>query len=143
MNEQAIRLIKKFEKNVLERYRCPAGYPTIGWGHRLKSSEPWTSLTSGEADLLLRQDVHQCERVLARLINVPLESHQEAALLSFIYNIGAGAFQRSMLRMKVNREDHKEVPLEFSRWVWANGQKWRGLMVRRDIEARCYAGEPI
>jgi lysozyme len=71
---------------------------------------------------------------------VPLLGHQEAALLSFIFNVGAGAFQRSTLRMKVNRREHEEVPLEFHRWVWSKGKKLPGLVVRRAVEASWYEG---
>lgn len=143
MNAQALRLIKKFEAHSLHVYRCPAGYPTIGWGHRLRPHEQWTSLTMAETDALLRHDLSQCERVLTHLVDVPLMPHQEAALLSFVYNVGAGAFQRSVLRMKVNRAEHIEVPAEFNRWVWAKGRKLPGLMIRRALEAACYEGARV
>jgi lysozyme len=143
MNDQAIRLIKKFEAHSLHLYRCPAGYPTIGWGHRLRPHEQWTVLTVAETDALLRQDLRHCERFLTHLVEVPLTPFQEAALLSFVYNVGAGAFQRSMLRMKVNRADHREVPAEFHRWVWSKGRKLPGLMVRRGVEAACYEGARV
>jgi lysozyme len=140
MTEQAIKLIKKFEGKCLTPYVCPAGYRTIGWGHRLTSYDAFTLLTDAEADDLLRQDLRRCERALTRLVRVPLLGHQEAALLSFIFNVGAGAFQRSTLRMKVNRREHEEVPLEFHRWVWSKGKKLPGLVVRRAVEASWYEG---
>jgi lysozyme len=42
--------------------------------------------------------------------------------VSFTFNLGAGALQRSTLRRKVNREEHADVPAELSKWVWAGGK---------------------
>lgn len=140
MNQKAIQLIKKFEGHSLVPYRCAGGHLTIGWGHRVRVYESFSSLAPGEDDILLERDLYAAECVLAKLVRVPLDVSQEAALLSFIFNVGGGAFQRSTLRMKINRQDHAEVPHEFHRWVWAKGQKLPGLMIRRAVEAACYEG---
>ena len=79
------------------------------------------------------------ERSVLRLINVPLEDGQFDALVSFAYNLGGGALQRSTLRKKVNREHHELVPREFRKWVYAGGCKLRGLVRRRNAEADLYA----
>jgi lysozyme len=63
---------------------------------------------------------------------------QYDALVSFTFNLGAGALQRSTLRRKVNRERHAEVPAQLMRWVWAGGRKLKGLQKRRKIESRFY-----
>ncbi|HCI49109.1 MAG: hypothetical protein A2977_03770 [Alphaproteobacteria bacterium RIFCSPLOWO2_01_FULL_45_8] len=140
VNTQAIRLIKKFEGKSLVPYACPGGYKTIGWGHRVLPYESFVSLTLREAEVLLVHDLQRCGRTLTQLVTVPLERHQEAALLSFLFNVGGGAFQRSTLRMKVNRQEHLDVPYEFHRWVWAKGRKLPGLIARRAVEAACYEG---
>ena len=62
------------------------------------------------------------------------------ALVSFAFNLGAGALQRSTLRRKVNREEHAAVPAEFRRWIWAGGRRLNGLVWRREAEAVLYAG---
>jgi hypothetical protein len=59
-------------------------------------------------------------------------------LVSFTYNLGSGALQRSNLRRKVNREEHGTVPAEFHKWVWAGGRKPKGLVRRREAEAALY-----
>ena len=76
---------------------------------------------------------------MLRLIDVPLTDGQFDALLSFTFNLGAGALQRSTLRRNVNRESHTEVPAEFMRWVWAGGRKLKRLIRRREAEAPLYA----
>jgi len=87
----------------------------------------------------LRQDAQIAERAVLRLINVPLTDGQFDALVSFTYNLGGGALQRSTLRRKINREEHTEVPEQFMRWVWAGGRKLKGLVRRRNSEINCYS----
>jgi len=70
---------------------------------------------------------------------VPLTDGQFDALVSFTYNLGSGALQRSTLRRVINRKNHQNVPAQLMRWVWAGGRKLRGLVRRREAEARLYA----
>ncbi|NET71560.1 MAG: lysozyme [Sphaerospermopsis sp. SIO1G2] len=97
------------------------------------------SREAGEA--LLIKDVQAAERAVLRLIDVPLTDGQFDALVSFTFNLGGGALQRSTLRRKVNREEHQEVPVQFMRWVWAGGRKLRGLIRRREAEIEEYNRE--
>ena len=69
----------------------------------------------------------------------PLTDGQFDALVSFSFNLGSGALQRSTLRRKVNREEHADVPPEFMRWVWAGGRTLKGLIRRRQAETILYA----
>ena len=82
------------------------------------------------------------ERAVCRLIHVPLTDNQFDALVSFTYNLGADALQRSTLRCKVNRAQHQDVPIEFMRWIWAGGKKLPGLIKRRLAEASLYKNSP-
>lgn len=79
---------------------------------------------------------------MLRLISVPLTDGQFDALVSFTFNLGAGALQRSTLRRKVNRGEHQAVPAEFMKWVWAAGKRLPGLVRRRRAEAFAYSSEP-
>jgi lysozyme len=141
ITKQGIDLIKRFEGFEPEIYLDAAGLPTIGYGHLLRLGEDkmfagGISEAAGEA--LLIKDVGIAERAVLRLIRVPLTNGQFDALVSFTFNLGSGALQRSTLRRKVNREVHEEVPAEFMRWVWAGGRKLRGLVLRREAEANLY-----
>ena len=80
------------------------------------------------------------ENAVFRLIRVPRTDGQFEALLSFTFNLGSGALQRSTLRRKVNREEHAGVPTEFMRWVWAGGRRLKGLIRRRAAETTLYSG---
>ena len=88
---------------------------------------------------LLRIDAEAAERAVLRYIDVPLTDGQFDALVSFTFNLGSGALQRSTLRRKVNRQVHDEVPDQFNRWVWVGGRKLNGLIARRRMESSLYA----
>ncbi len=142
ITQAGLDLIKHFEGLSLETYICPGGYPTIGYGHVIrKGKEPPKRITKEVAEALLRKDVAWAERAVLRLIDVPLTDGQFDGLVSFTFNLGSGALQRSTLRRKVNREEHWNVPREFLRWVWAGGRRLKGLIRRREAEGRLYASE--
>ena len=139
VTQQGLEFIKQFEGFSADLYICPAGYPTIGYGHVLSADETFIqSISTKEAELLLLQDVAKAERSVLRLIDVPLTDGQFDALCSFTLNLGGGALQRSTLRRCVNRQHHDHVPAQFMRWVWAGGRKLNGLIRRRKAEAIRY-----
>ncbi|MCG7878335.1 MAG: lysozyme [Candidatus Thiodiazotropha endolucinida] len=138
ITQDGIDLIKRFEGFSSTVYICPAGYQTIGYGHLVRSGESFNEISETEAEELLRKDVESAERAVLRLVNVPLTDGQFDALVSFTFNLGSGAFQRSTLRRKVNHQAHAEVPEQLMRWVWARGRMLRGLVIRRTSEASAY-----
>lgn len=136
ITQNGIDLIKRFEGFSATVYICPAGYPTIGYGHVVKEGEDFSKgISESQAENLLRQDAQIAERAVLRLITVPLTDGQFDALVSFTYNLGGGALQRSTLRRVINRGEHPEVPRQLMRWVWADGRKLKGLIRRREAEA--------
>lgn len=139
--ENGLNLIKRYEKLALRTYICPAGYPTIGYGHVVKIAEAESfknGITESQADVFLEVDVAVAERAVLRLITAPLTDGQFDALVAFTFNLGSGALQRSTLRRKVNREEHDDVPAELMKWVWAGGRKLNGLIRRRKSEILLY-----
>lgn len=139
ITEDGLRLIRRFEGFSAVQYLCPAGYLTVGYGHVVKNPAAFRQpITKDEAVRILSADVETAERAVLRLISVPLTDGQFDALVSFTFNLGAGALQRSTLRRKVNREEHEDVPAEFLRWIWAGGKKLNGLIRRRQAEAALY-----
>lgn len=137
---KGLDLIKSFESFSDKVYICPAGYKTIGFGHVVKEGENFEHEVSlFEAERLLYNDAQFAEHAVMRLIQAPLTQHQFDALVSFTFNLGSGALQRSKLRRIVNREEHEDVPQEFLRWVWAGGRKLKGLIRRRQAEGALYS----
>lgn len=145
VSEEGLNLIKRFEGFSKTIYTCPAGYPTIGYGHLVKPNEAESfadGISEDEATDLLRQDVGIAERAVLRYVDVPLTDGQFDALVSFTFNLGGGALQRSTLRRKLNRQEYRLAVKEFSRWVWAGGKKLKGLIHRRNAEAALFSSSP-
>ena len=142
ITDEGIDLIKRFEGFSSSIYICPAGYQTIGYGHVVHDDEKQRfaeGIDKDEGEEILRKDVRWAERGVLRLIDVQLTDGQFDSLVSFTFNLGTGALQRSTLRRKVNREEHDDVPAQFKRWVWAGGRKLNGLMRRRNTESIIYS----
>lgn len=144
ITQNGLDLIKRFDGFSRTVYFCPAGYPTISYGHIVKDDEDFSAgIDEAQAEELLRQDAQIAERAVLRLINVPLTDGQFDALVSFPYKLGGGALQRSTLRRKIKREEHVEAPEQFMRWVWAGGRKLKGLVRRRAAESDLYEKMPL
>src|SRR3990167_2658241 len=134
--------IARWEGFHATRYLDVAGLPTIGWGHLIRPGELIPDpITEGEADELLVRDLYVAERSILRLVGTPLSDGQFAALTSFTFNLGSGAFQRSRLRACVNRGDVDAAAGEFPRWCLAGGRQILGLKRRRIAEAEMFRGE--
>lgn len=139
INSNGIELIKHYEGFSEKPYNCPAGYKTIGYGHKLNQNENLEFISKHEAEILLRKDLENMEIAVDRLINVEINENQFSALVSFTYNLGSGAFQRSTLRQKINYASPlDEISNEFTRWVYFGGQFSKGLLLRRNDEANLF-----
>ena len=58
-----------------------------------------------------------------------------SSLCSWTYNLGTGALQRSSLRrLYLNDGRYEEAADEMLRWVFCNGKRLRGLVLRRTDE---------
>lgn len=139
VGEKGLAIIKHFESFSPVVYICPAGWPTIGYGHAIfnkEEEERWAQgITEEQAEALLAQDTKIAAQDVRKYISVPLEQNQFDALVSFTFNLGGANLQRSTLRMKLNREDYASVRSELMKWVRGNGRIMRGLVRRRAAEA--------
>ena len=137
--QAGIGCIKGWEVFVPTIYVCAAGYRTIYWGHVVRPGEIFDG-TEEDGEKYLRQDLVGAELAVLRNINVPLSACQFDALVSFTFNVGGGALQRSTLRQVLNREDYDEVPAQMVRWVYGGGRILKGLVRRRQAEAQMFMG---
>lgn len=116
-------------------YRCPAGVVTIGYGstHGVKEGDVWTREQAQEA--LKREMVRALNSALELCPSLASESEgRQAAIADFIYNLGAGAFEKSTLRKVINTGDWEEVPTQLRRWNKGGGKVLAGLVRRREEE---------
>ncbi len=128
-------------------YRCPADYLTIGWGHRIQPHEQFpVPLTVDQAADLLDADLEQINRNLSIwLPRTPLTTSMRAALISFIFNVGGGAFAGSTLLTQLRCRAYTAAAEQFLRWNkgTVRGQKviLPGLTVRREAERTLFLRE--
>lgn len=137
-----IDLIKKFEGFSPVAYRCPAGYPTIGYGHAIGKEEKFGRITVKEAEELLMRDLSYFEGQVSRMLQVQVNPHQFSALVSFAYNLGAHRLKQSTLLRLLNAEDYAGAAKQFGRWIYArdDGKNVRleGLVRRRKAEMEMF-----
>lgn len=134
VSDKGLDLIKTFESFSALPYRCPAGKLTIGYGHVIKDGESFTKITQDEALEILRKDCAIAESCINKSVTVPINQNQFDALVSFVFNVGCGAFKTSTLLLLLNSEKYNEAANEFNKWVYANRIKLNGLVNRRAEE---------
>ena len=135
---EGVALIKDYEGLHLTPYLCPSRVWSIGYGHT-RTVRAGMQITPAEADQLLDDDLRVVERAVQRMVTVPLNDHQFAALVSFTFNVGIANFERSTLLALLNRGWYEQVPAQLMRWDKAvNGEALGGLSRRRAAEARLW-----
>lgn len=144
--DMAARLVAQCEGCRLEPYQCPAGKWTVGYGNTaLADGSPVTPetppLTAQEAEALLVLTLSKIAAKVHDMVTVPLTDGQEAALLSFAYNVGTGALRGSTLLRLLNAGDTAGASAQFGAWVYANGRQLPGLVTRRALERAVFDGK--
>ena len=138
ISDNGLALIKRHEGKILTAYKCPAGVWTIGYGHthQVKSGDV---IDDAMATEFLKKDVRHAQAAIARYVKVELDQNQFDALVSFIYNVGAGAFGKSTLLRRLNESRYAAAADQFRRWNKGGGRVLRGLVRRRADEAELFA----
>jgi lysozyme len=163
VSEKGEHLMHFFEGYRNKPYRCSAAIWTVGWGHAMYADqlnlpnvrkEGYTGLIRSDYQLkgednrvwskeelvnLFKMDIDTFERGVLRL-SPTLAHHQSKfdAVVSFAYNAGLGNYQRSTIRMKVNRGDWDGAAEAFMSWTKAGGKEVSGLVKRRKAEVALF-----
>lgn len=159
LGEAGAKLMHQWEGYRNKPYLCPANIWTIGYGHVLYQDqirlpmvrkEGYTGMIRSEYPLrqednrvwskeeinkLFEDDVGPTERGVLRL--APSLAGRQGAFdtcVSFSFNAGLGAFQRSSIRMKINRGDWEGAADALMLYVIAGGKVLAGLKRRREAE---------
>lgn len=144
---EGIAFLKEREAFRSDAYLDEGGLWTVGYGSLTAS--PAKKVSEPEALELLLNKVRAIEKEMDKLITVPLTQGQLNAIVSFVYNVGIGAFKRSTLLKKLNAGDVIGVANELSKWVYYTDRKTgekkksRGLEARRALEVKLFLGEEI
>lgn len=133
-SEHGIDLVKIFEGFSAKSYVDVAGYPTIGYGHKIRTGEMFYSVTEEEATRLLGGDLLEAEAAVNKYCTAPINQNQFDALVSFTYNLGGAALEGSTLLRLVNAREYSYAADEFPKWCHAGGVEVEGLVTRREKE---------
>ena len=154
-SDAALALLKNYEQGpnggfAAVAYRCAAGYPTIGWGHRIQPSEKFQQpISAAEAERLLQVDALRVGGQIGVSVRVPLTQSMMDALTCFVFNVGFGAFMGSTLFAFLNAGQYLAAADEFLKWNKARnpktGQKepLTGLTRRRQAEREWFLREAL
>jgi lysozyme len=133
-----------FEGYKAKSYLCPASVVTIGWGSTMytdgRKIKLGDTINEQQAEELLMWELKN-KSIALHGLNV--NQNQFDSLLSFVYNLGVGAFAKSTLKKKIliNPND-PTIKAEFMKWNKARvgGQltELKGLTRRRTSEAELY-----
>lgn len=139
---EAVDLVARWEGLELAAYPDPAtgGDPwTIGYGHT-DGVKRGQTITEAQARDFLRKDLEvaagRLEDRIGEVVN-DLTDNQYAALLSFVFNVGANPSWTIWKRLKARQFD--QVPGELIKFVNAGGRKMQGLVNRRTAEIRVWS----
>ena len=141
ISQNGINLIKKFEGVRSRPYRCPACLWTVGVGHLIGDGKQLPdsynrSFTENEIDAILRKDLARFERGVVMQFPMSYRFTQGMfdALVSFSFNLGLGALQRSTVRSALLRYDKDKAGESLLKYCRAGGKILKGLQLRRQEE---------
>lgn len=135
-------LIQRHEGLRLAVYLDPVGVETVGWGHVVQPIDRLSlgqKITRERADALFAKDLARARKGIAEAVQVPLSPEQEAALISWAFNVGVAGAKANTLIRQLNAGNPWSVPDELRRWVHAGGRELPGLVARREEEAALFA----
>ena len=127
---RAAAFIRREEGLRLLPYRCEAGYWTNGYGHRCEAGEG--AITREVAESWLLSDVEAARRVVDRVPG--LSVNQRVAIVSFVFNLGAAAFEKSTLRKMLVAGLFGAAAVELEKWVYIRTPG--GMVVSKGLAAR-------
>lgn len=145
----AVLEIARSEGCKLKAYRCPAGVPTIGWGHT-RGVKMGDTCTQEQADAWFVEDLTEFTDAVRRVLKRDASDNELGAMVSLAFNIGIDGFSRSTALKRHNEGDRQSAARAFALWNKArvNGvlQVVDGLTARRAREAALYLsddGQPM
>ena len=121
-------------------YLDPVGIWTICYGET-KGVSKGDYKTDEECLDSLAEELTEHHKKMVMYIKTPISEREEAAYLSFTYNVGVGAFSKSTLLKKLNSGDRAGACNQLLRWDKAGGKRLKGLTLRRQSENKlCLEG---
>ena len=136
----AVDFVALHEGVKLKAYKDSAGIPTLGVGH-IEGVKMGDTCTKAQAMAWLAEDMKIAQRKLYGVLKPDvidsLTANQWSALLSFVFNVGAGA--KWTIWKRLNARQYDTVPGELIKFVNAGGRKVQGLVNRRADEVKLWS----
>jgi len=139
LSDEGCHFIGNFEGFSTFPYMDGGGLWTIAYGHRIDNPSTYekTGCTRQQAAVWMREDVAEVVRGLTDLsLDLPLQHHQDA-VISLVYNIGIGAFRKSLVC-----EHIRAYGTDLYAWeAWCRDNKGvveSGLVKRRAAELKLF-----
>ena len=133
-------LLEEVEGIRYKPYRDIAGIWTVCHGITGKDVIIGKTYTRRECDALLAKHIDIAKREVDKQVKTEIPDTMRAALYSFTFNAGTGAFRKSTLLKKVNRGELWGACDELWKWTYfynpktGKKEKSKGLKNRRAVE---------
>ena len=142
-----VSFIKQYEGCIDHVYLDPIGLPSLGVGHLMSPHElsQWpvgTEIANDLIDSILRDDLKEAEECVTSNVTWDISQNMFDSLVSFVFNIGCGAFKKSTLLKKLNLGLVEDAANEFLRWNRAGQKVLPGLVKRREAERDLFLTQP-
>lgn len=143
-------VVMKWEGYKTDPYLDSVGVLTVCYG--TTQAVQHRRYSRAECEAFLARDLEEARETVHACVKAPMLPHQEAALISFAYNVGPGRAgvrdglcwlkngKQPRIRVKANAGDWVGACAEFSNWTLAGGQRLLGLERRRADERRLCEG---
>lgn len=139
-SQEGLELIGNAEGCRRDPYKCPADVWTDGVGNT-HGVKPGVSKTDQQVAADWQKNILAAEQCVNRYASGDklLQGAFDAAV-SIAFNVGCTAMQKSTMFRLFRQGEMAAACEQFPRWVYANGVKLNGLVIRRDKErALCLA----
>lgn len=138
LSATGVTFIQNFENGPqgprLEAYLDAVKIPTICTGSTKNVYLPMR-VTPVECEERLVEDTTYAGKAVQRYVKVKLTQEMYDMLVSFVFNVGPGAFAKSTMLVLLNKGEYCNAGHQFKRWNKAKGKVLRGLTMRRAAEA--------
>ena len=140
-------LIEQYEGFKNCAYLCPSGKLTIGYGTTIYSNGMLVKENDKITKEMAKAEVFNfckkyCYPEIVDLQNNcfnNLNTFQQGALMSLIYNVGAVNFHKSNLRnLILSNARQEQIIVEWLKWIYSNGMILDGLINRRKEELKVF-----
>ena len=130
-------LVAAFEGYSGHAYRDAVGVETICYGQTADDGANFSKVyTKTECTQMLGRDLQKYDNMVHSCIKVPLPPHREAALVSFVYNLGQSALCKGAIARNINAGNIAAGCQAMSGYNHAHGRVLAGLTRRRQVEVQ-------